>query len=247
MSDTSFSPEQSSALFQRRSFLKYAGAATGTAALVLAGCSKDNDSTAPATTEVEVGAADNGVLNYAYALKQLESAFYLRLRSGAYYTTLASPAEKQVLDDLAKHEKTHVDFLKSIIPSTAIIKTLEIDVSTLDFATRQGVLSAALLFEDLGVAAINGAARYLSTPLTVLTLGKMVSVEARHAALIRDLLAYNSFAGSDVVDAFTPAASGTPGDGTGTGLELSKTPAQVLALVNPFFKTGSKLTAKSLV
>jgi hypothetical protein len=35
--------------------------------------------------------------------------------------------------------------------------------------------------------------------------------------------------------------------GTGTGKELSKTPAQVIEAVNPFLKEGSKLTAKALV
>jgi len=248
MSDKSSFLAQSSSFIQRRSFLKYAGATASTAALVLAGCNDDDDpSTTPATNKVEVGAADNGVLNYAYALEQFEAAFYLRLRTGVYYTTIASAAEKQILDDLAKHEKTHVDFLKSIIPSAALIKTLEIDFSTINFDTRQTVLTAAMTFEDLGVAAYNGAARYLTNPLTVLTLGKIVSVEARHAALIRDLLNYNSFAGSDVVNRFVPAASGLPGDGDGNGLELSKTPAQVIELVNPFLKEGSKLEAKNLV
>ncbi|MDO7874638.1 ferritin-like domain-containing protein [Hymenobacter sp. ASUV-10] len=245
MSDKSSFFAQSSSFIQRRSFLKYAGATAGTAALVLAGCKDDAPGVEPANTMVEVGSADNGVLNYAYALEQLEAAFYLRLRTGLYYTTIATAAEKQILDDLAKHEKTHVDFLKSVIPSGSIIKTLEVDFSSINFDTRQTVLMAAMTFEDLGVAAYNGAARYLTNPLTVLTLGKIVSVEARHAALIRDLLTYNSFTGSDVVTQFVPA-SGLPGDGTGTGLEISKTPARVIELVNPFLKDGSKLVAASL-
>jgi rubrerythrin len=246
MSDNSFFPEQSLAAIKRRTFFRYAG--VGATALALAACGDDDNSTpTPTTSTIEVGAADNGVLNFAYALEQLELAFYSQLRSGTYYTSLATAAEKAILDDLLKHEKTHVDFLKAVIASTSIIKTLEVDFSTIDFNTRQGVLTAAMTFEDLGVAAYNGAARYLTNPLTLATLGKIVSVEARHAALIRDLLTYNSFAGSDVVDQFAPGSSGTPGDGTGTGLEKSKTPAQVLLLVNPYLKEGSKLTATSLV
>jgi rubrerythrin len=245
MSDKSSFFAQSSSLIRRRSFLKYAGATASSAALLLAGCKDDDSSVTPDSTEVEVGSADNGVLNYAYALEQLEAAFYLRLRTGLYYTTIASAAEKQVLDDLAKHERTHVAFLRAMIPSSVLIKTLEIDFSSINFDTRQTVLAAAMMFEDLGVAAYNGAARYLTNPLTVLTLGKIISVEARHAALIRDLLVYNSFTSSDVVKQFVPASS-LPGDGEGTGLELSKTPAQVIALVNPFLKEGSKLVAKSL-
>jgi len=48
----------------------YAGATAGATALVLAGCSKSDSS--PGTTDV--GSGDFGVLNYAYALEQLEAA-----------------------------------------------------------------------------------------------------------------------------------------------------------------------------
>jgi hypothetical protein len=243
-----------SAPIQRRLFMQYTGAAAGAAALALAGC-EDKPKTEPAPTTVEVGDGDLGVLNLAYALEQLEAAFYVAVREGSYYTNLAAgSAEKQVFDDLYLHEKIHVDFFKSSIASGAI-KTLEADFSTIDFgvrlsqpgAAKLGVLNAARQFEDLGVAAYNGAARFITTPGTLAMAGKIVSVEARHAALIRDLIDYNTFVGADVVTPFVPAASGVPGDGTGTGLELSKTPAQVVAAVNPYLKEGSKLTAAALV
>lgn len=239
---------------KRRSFLQYAGASAGAVALVLVGCDKDDDK-APEPTTVEVGSGEGGVLNLAYALEQLESAFYRALRDGSYYKGLsAGSAEKQVLDDLFLHELIHADFFKSIITSGAI-KVLEADFSTIDFdvrlsaagAPKLGVLNAAQMFEDLGVAAYNGAARFITSPNTLALAGKIVSVEARHAALIRDLVAYNSFVAPAVVDVFSPAASNVPGEGTGTGLELSKTPAQVIALVNPYLKEGSKLTAAGLV
>ena len=50
------------------------------------------------------------------------------------------------------------------------------------------MLKAAADFEDLGVAAYNGAAQYLSTADNLGLAGKIVSVEARHASAIRDLL-----------------------------------------------------------
>jgi hypothetical protein len=241
---------------KRRAFFQYAGATAGATALVLAGCKDDTATPPPTVTTVDVGAADNGVLNYAYALEQLEAAFYAQLQAGTYYTGLtATSAEKQILDDLAKHEKIHADFLKAAISGGSRIRVLETDFSSIDFntrltapgATRMGVLNAAMAFEDLGVAAYNGAARYATSPLTLAALGKIVSVEARHAALIRDLISYNSFVASDVVDRFTPAATNVPGDGTGTGLEKAKTPTQVVAVVNAYFKEGSKLTVNSLV
>jgi hypothetical protein len=238
---------------KRRSFIHYAGASAGAAALVLAGCGKDKK-TDPQPNTVEVGGSDLGVFNLAYALEQLEAAFYLALRDGTYYKGLAAGSgEKQVLDDLYLHEKIHVDFFKNAISGGAI-KTLEVNFDAIDFnvrlsaagAARMGVLNAARMFEDLGVAAYNGAARFLNVPSSVATLGKIVSVEARHAALIRDLIDYNTFVGSDVVDSFAPT-SAVPGVGAGSGKELSKTPAQVIAAVNPFLKEGSKLTAVALV
>ncbi|MFC7667134.1 hypothetical protein ACFQT0_06665 [Hymenobacter humi] len=54
---------------KRRSFFMYAGATAGATALVLAGCSKDEDNT-PTNNGISLGSGDVGVLNYAYALEQ---------------------------------------------------------------------------------------------------------------------------------------------------------------------------------
>jgi hypothetical protein len=91
-------------------------------------------------------------------------------------------------------------------------------------------LATARAFEDLGVSAYNGAGRLLTSATNLLVAGKIVSVEARHAALIRDLITPNSFAGSDVIDA--------------NGLDLVRTPTQVLAIARPFLK--SQLDASNL-
>lgn len=59
----------------------------------------------------------------------------------------------------------------------------------------------------------------------LLVAGKIVSVEARHASRIRDLLNPNSadFAGDDIVDS--------------SGLDASRTPPQVIAIANTYFVT----------
>ena len=60
--------------------------------------------------------------------------------------------------------------------------------------------------------------------------GKIVSVEARHAATIRNLISYGDFAGSDVVNV--------------NGLDVVRTTAEVLALTDKFFVTkinGTKM------
>ena len=88
----------------------------------------------------------------------------------------------------------------------------------------------AKAFEDLGVSAYNGAGRYLASVDYLLLAGKIVSVEARHAAYIRDLLSNGSFADSTVIDA--------------NGLEMSRKPRAVLSIAAPYIKT--KLNASSL-
>jgi hypothetical protein len=236
---------------KRRSFFMYAGATAGATALVLAGCSKDDDNTV-ADNRVNVGSGDVGVLNYAYALEQLEAAFYTQVRTGAYYMGLgANSAEKLILDDLYYHEVIHREFFKAAITAaspTGIIKGLTPAFGDI-FGTRASVLGAAKAFEDLGVAAYNGAGQYISSPLYLTIAGKIVSVEARHAAIIRDLLAEGNFVGNDVVTLTTANTStvATNNAPANSSLERSKSPAEVVAIANTFLAEGSKLNVSGLV
>jgi hypothetical protein len=221
---------------KRRSFFMYAGATAGATALVLAGCKDDDDKPDPNSNRVDVGSGDVGVLNYAYALEQLEAAFYTRLRTGNYYMMTATPAEKQILDDLYYHEVIHRDFFKAAITANmgTPIKDLQPNFSTIDFNTKASVLSAAKTFEDLGVAAYNGAGKYLANPTFLVIAGKIVSVEARHAAVIRDLISEGTFVDSDVVNIGT------------NGLEKSMEPSAVATAANNFLMDGSKLNVSNI-
>jgi rubrerythrin len=224
---------------KRRSFFMYAGATAGATALVLAGCSKD-DNNSPGVTDV--GAGDTGVLNYAYALEQLEAAFYAQVVAGSYFTgSTITPAEKQIFTDLALHEKIHADFFKAALGANAI-KALTPNFSTINFGDRSQVLSAAKTFEDLGVSAYNGAGRYITNADYLTLAGKIVSVEARHAALIRDLITYNTFVGTQTGTTFTSDIVDPA-----TRMEISKTPTQVVAAANNYLADGSKISANSLV
>jgi len=219
---------------KRRSFFMYAGATAGATALVLAGC-KDDNNNMPGM--VNVGSGDVGVLNYAYALEQLEADFYTQVRTGSYYTGLAAgSAEKLVFDDLYYHEVIHREFLKAAITGAGAtpIKPLTTVYPTGTFNSKATVLATAKAFEDLGVAAYNGAGRRISSPNYLVIAGKIVSVEARHAALIRDLVSEGTFVGSDVV---------TVGSGS---TEISKDPATVVATANTFLAEGSKLDVSGI-
>ena len=75
-----------------------------------------------------------------------------------------------------------------------------------------------------------GAGRFLVNPTYLLLAGKIVSVEARHAAAIRDIISYNSFADETVVD--------------NNGLDRSLMPAEVLSIAGTYYKT--KINASNL-
>jgi len=232
---------------KRRSFFMYAGATAGATALVLAGCSKD-DNNSPGM--VSVGSGDVGVLNYAYALEQLEADFYTQVRSGSYYTSLGSTsAEKLILDDLYYHEVIHRDFFKTAITAASTpIKALTTVYPSGTFSSRASVLGTAKAFEDLGVAAYNGAGQYISDPGYLFLAGKIVSVEARHAAIIRDLLSENSFVGNDIVTLTSAGSSSlaTNNGTSGSSLERSMTPSEVVAIANTFLADGSKLDVSGI-
>lgn len=146
---------------------------------------------------------DFGVLNYAYALEQLEAAFYIAVLYHPYGGMTAQ--EMRVLTDVRDHEIAHRDFFKAALGGNAI-KAVAPDFSAIDFASRASVLGTARTFEDLGVAAYNGAAKYLENTTYLVIAGKIVSVEARHASAIRDLLApkTGAFAPKAFDDAFEP-------------------------------------------
>lgn len=216
------------AALPRRAFLRVAGASAASASLVLAGCSKTT--VTPTVVDpnlLTLGGADTGLLNYVYLLKQLEAAFYQKVVDAPPADLRAG--EKAIFDDLRDHELIHRETLRYALATNAydvaLAKPLSFDFSSVSLTTRAGVLAAAQQLEDLGVAAFAGMLRLLKAAPTVALLAKMASVEARHAALVRDLRVPGSFADDDVVG---PA-------GALQSVSLAKTPTQVVAETKAFF------------
>jgi hypothetical protein len=211
----------------RRRFLGFAGAASGLV-IVAAGCKKEEVSSNDTVDDgVDLGSGDTGILNYAYALEQLEAAFYTQVIMSQY--SGISSAETTLLTDIRDHEIAHREFFKTALADKAI-QNLEVDFSSIDFGSRESVLATAKAFEDLGVSAYNGAGRLIETADYLTLAGKIVSVEARHAALIRDLINMGSFADDTVIDS--------------NGLDVTRKPTEVLVIAQPYIKT--KLTATNL-
>ena len=211
----------------RRSFLQYAGASAAGIALVAAGCKKDRGYMDPLATGATLDFKDDfGVLNYAYALEQLEAAFYVKVASAP--PASFSAAQKAYFQDIQFHEIAHREFFKAAL-GTAAIGSLEVDFSSIDFTSSASVLGTAMAFEDLGVAAYNGAGPRIKTGAYLLLAGKIVSVEARHAAYVRDLISNGTFADLNSLSAL--------GADNSKGLDAALTPDKVLAVAGKYIKT----------
>jgi hypothetical protein len=224
----------------RRAFLKYSGASLAAGAVILAGCSDaamtqeiPNDGRARVLEDgsIDLGSGDIGILNYAYALEQLEAAFYTMVVAHEGFSSMYNAEEREILNDLKQHEIVHREFFKAALGDKGI-PGLTPDFSAVDFSNRTSVLGTAKVFEDLGVAAYNGAGKLIADVKYLLVAGKIVSDEARHAAAIRDVINPLSadFSGDDAVDE--------------NGFDKALMPMDVLAAAQPFIKekiNGSNL------
>lgn len=213
--------------FSRRKFFGIMGA--GAALMVTAAACKKETTGGhnPGNGGVNLGSGDMGILNYAYSLEQLEAAFYTQVIATPY--SGISNMEMSYLKDVRDHEIAHREFFKKALGTMAIQK-LEVNFTSINFKDRTSVLGTAKAFEDLGVTAYNGAGKLISNADYLTIAGKIVSVEARHAALIRDLIMPGSFADMTAVDA--------------NGLDGARTPDEVLSITGAYLKT--KLDASNL-
>ena len=168
---------------------------------------------------------DFGVLNFAYALEQLEAAFYALVVAHPDFATTFDEDQQAIFQDLAAHEAIHRDFLAAALGANAIPNLLP-DFEDIDFGDADSVLETAQIFEDLGVGAYNGAGRYLTDPAFLTIAGKIVSVEARHASVISGLIEGGTIAGEGIINS--------------DGLDPALAPAAVLSAADPFiFNTVS--------
>ncbi len=159
---------------------------------------------------ISVGSGDTGIMNFAYALEQMEAEYYSQVMQRPYAGM--SRAEAQVLRDIRDHELVHRDFFRRVLGSRAI-PLLRFDFSSVDFNSRNSVLMTSMMFED------NGSGNNIQDPNVLTVAGKIVSVEARQASAIRSLL----YPGSNL---FAP-----------TALDNADQPRTALRKVSRFFVT----------
>jgi len=167
----------------------------------------------------DLGSGDTGVLNGIYLMKQLQAAFYAEVINKPYVGLSTSPLELAYYTDIRDHEITQREFIKNVLGGGAI-PTMTVNFTSIDFQKRTSVLDTAIFFEDLGVATINGAVQLMTNPVFMLDMAKIASVEARHAATVRDFKASGTFADATVI--------------SGAGLDTVITLSDAVQAVSPY-------------
>jgi hypothetical protein len=162
----------------RAGFLKKAG--LGGAALVSGGALLG------AMPSIALGAAipasDIAILNFALTLEYLEAAFYAEANSGG---ALSDAETKRFATVVAQHEAAHVAFLKKTLGSAAVAQPkFDFKGTTQDQATFQ---ATADVLENTGVHAYLGQVPNIKAKPVLVGAGRILPVEARHAAWIRDI------------------------------------------------------------
>lgn len=176
---------------------------------------------------VDFGTGDIGVLNYAYSLEQLENAFYKKVTEHDAFNTIFKEKERKLIIEIKENELVHLQFYRALLGGMKI-RDLDPNFETIDFSNKTSVLLHAALFEDTGIAAYNGSGKLFQDVEKLKVAGKIVSIEGRHAAILRNMLNPKSsaFAGNDVVDPM--------------GLDRALSPATIIPMVQPFIKQTLK-------
>lgn len=152
---------------------------------------------------------DIGIFQLVHLNEQLEAAFYTAVVSSSTFSSFSAD-ERELFVDLRNTEIVHREFVRTALGSQALPDvrgSIDLNVLSSILSSRANILTASRTFEHLGVAALNGAGKYLQDARNLLIAGKFASVEARHAAALRDIAppaavnANTAFAGDDITDA----------------------------------------------
>jgi hypothetical protein len=217
-----------------------ASAGTAAVATLAAGCGSSAAPTAPVTPTpptTPTTYSDTDILNFALNLEYLEAQFYLYAATGSglaaadttagsasSYQTVGTvtvgqaaavpgltPAQQDILNEIAFEEQAHVRFLRSALGSAAVpmpdidlsfFGPLAVAASITTAATGTGsfnpfssfdyFLVGAFIFEDVGVTAYSGAAGLISAAGVaagyLTAAAGILAVEAYHAGYVRTSL-----------------------------------------------------------
>jgi hypothetical protein len=231
-----------------------AGVALGSA------CSGGNVTLTPPATAA--GVTDIDILNFALNLEYLESEFYYHATTGegiaaagigtsgtgtagattgGVATTFSNSVTHTVAQQITSDEGTHVTLLRGALGASTVAKPA-IDLSAggkYNFSTMNVFLALSRAFEDTGVSAYTGAAPLIASKEYLQIAAQILGMEVYHASNIRLMCAQQGVAttATDAQDVLPPP-SGTNYFCDHNALTVIRTPAQVLAIVRPFFPNG---------
>ena len=127
------------------------------------------------------GGGDVDILNFALTLEYLEADFYKqasKLSLKGQYKSLAK--------EFGANEQEHVDALIATIGQLGG-KPVKSPKFAFGLKTQKDFAKLAIILEDTGVSAYNGAAPMIKSTEVLAAAGSIVQVEARHAAAMRFL------------------------------------------------------------
>lgn len=137
----------------------------------------------PSLARAATPASDVAILNFALTLEYLEAEFYAGARRNA---GIFKGDTRNFVDVVAKHEATHVAFLKKALGSAAVKKP-SFNFKGTNNTDQRTFEATAQLLEDTGVAAYLGQAGNIKTKAILAAAGSILTVEARHAAWMRHI------------------------------------------------------------
>ncbi len=182
--------------------------------------------------------SDVDLLNYALTLENLESAFYVQgltkltaadFAASSLLKNLGSGVTDKVVDYLKiirDDETAHVNTIATVIKSLGGTPVAACPSYNFTYVTADDFLKLAVILEDTGVSAYDGAIALIQNPDLRTAAATIATVEARHASYLHVLNGDLPF----------PA----PFDPT-------KTQAEVIALVTPFLSKDCLATAPPVV
>ncbi|MDQ2909321.1 MAG: ferritin-like domain-containing protein [Candidatus Eremiobacteraeota bacterium] len=206
-------------------------------------------------------ASDFDILNFALNLEYLEAEFYnfsvygktiaqmgipitgrgeRGLTTGGVQTKFNNRITYGVAEELATDERDHVLFLRSVLASDSVAKPA-INLAALGMTEEMSkFLVLARAFEDTGVSAYGGAAPLIDSKDVLGYAARILATEAYHAGNIRLMIAQFGLptTRTDGQDVLPPPSGRQYFTTVGQALAVVRTPAEVLAIVRPFFPHG---------
>ncbi len=137
----------------------------------------------PSIASAATPKGDVAILNFALTLEYLEAAFYAEARTNA---GIFKGDTRNFVNVVGRHEATHVAFLKKALGSAAVKKP-KFDFKGTNKTSQKTFQATAQLLEDTGVSAYLGQVANIKTPAIAAAAGTIVTVEARHAAWMRNI------------------------------------------------------------